>query len=174
MVIGVQARPVLAVVRHEVLVVIARPWRIGAGSTVRVNERHLNVVGNAVAVRVDGVDAIQVEVYALDRSVGHATINTNGLEEVLPVAEVAPKLVVDGGGIIAIDDRTIEDTSQDASVERQFVAVPIEPHEVRRSRRSDRGAEERQFLLVSVTMTDANHVGVADHVEYTCVGARID
>ena len=178
MIVGVQPRPFFPRLRDEVHVgvAVARPRLVGARRADRVDERHLQVVGQGVAVGVDGIDAIQVEDHAADDAAGDSRIHALGLKIMRAVDEVAPEAIGhDVAEGVAEDDFAVEDVGAVAAVEGKLVAVPVQAHRaVGLAPARDEGLEEGQGVGRVDRVVQADALDVARHLEHARVDAGID
>jgi len=122
MVVRVQAGPVFPGVGHKVVVAVTRPGLVGARRAL-VKERHLDIVGQAVAIGVDVVAAVQIQDHSLDDGVVAILQN----EKVRAVDERAPETVGDNPAfVVALDDLAVEDVGVVAAVPGQFILLPVQ------------------------------------------------
>jgi hypothetical protein len=172
MVVGVQAGPGLPRFGDEVVVGIAGPGLVGPGGAL-VEVGHFDVVGQAVAVGIDVVGAVEVEDHPADDAAGHAAVHAFGLEVVRAVDEIAPQAVGDhAAGVVALDDFAVEHVGAAAAVERQLVAVPVEPQgAVGIAAAGDDGLEEGHHVRGVGDVAEADAVGVVHDLEDAVGGA---
>ena len=175
MVVGIQAAPAFAVVGDEVVVGIAGPGLVGPrGALVEV--RHFHVVGQAVAVGVDVVAAIEIEDHAPDDAAGDAAVHALGFEVVRAVDEIAPEAVGDHAPlVVALDDLAVEHVRARAAVERQLVAVPVElQRTIGVVAAGDRGLEERDLIGGVGRVAQADALRIGRDLEDAHRGAGVD
>ncbi len=123
----VEAGPVFTELRDVVVVGVAGELAGGAWVGASGVEGDFGVVGEAVAIGVDEVLAVEVEGDLAGDAGGFVGIGVGnvGFEEVRSVGEGAPEAVFDAAGGIA----SVEDVGEDAAGAGEvnhFVAVPVE------------------------------------------------